>query len=252
MKSRIFGALAGALCAVVLVDIFRPATPYIFYNKSESAPVGWYRLTPNAAIKRDVMVAAFAPKKARNMAATRDYLPAHVPLIKTVWAAAGDEVCSQNGRVTAPNRPDIYAEAQDGLGRIMPGWTGCIILSDRQVFLVSTDVQNSWDSRYFGPVSTDNILGAVKFIGDRAHTEKSEHGRARVKGAEGKIKAGSAPSGLFPCLHIFSGALCTLREALPFCATSQSSLAFQGALLTRNVTHRHGKPHDKGRPRYAL
>lgn len=205
MKSRIIGAIAGAVCVFALLDIFRPATPYVFYNKSESAPVGWYRLSPKERPKRDAIVAAFAPEKARNMAATRDYLPSHVPLIKTVWATAGDRICSSDGVIQAPNRPDIHAEAQDGLGRIMPGWTGCITLSENQFFLVSTYVQNSWDSRYFGPVETDNILGVVEYLGMSAGSAESGNGRARVKGAEGKIKAGSAPLGPFPCLHIFFG-----------------------------------------------
>lgn len=202
MKSRIIGAIAGAVCVFALLDIFRPATPYVFYNKSESAPVGWYRLSPKERPKRDAIVAAFAPDKARNMAATRDYLPSHVPLIKTVWATAGDRVCSSGGVIQAPNRPDIHARAQNGLGRIMPGWRGCITLSEHQYFLVSTHVQNSWDSRYFGPVEKDNILGVVEYLGTSA---ESGNGRARVKGAEGKIKAGSAPWGLFPCLHISFG-----------------------------------------------
>ncbi len=211
MKSRIIGAITGTVCVFALLDIFRPATPYVFYNKSESAQVGWYRLTPKKRLKRDTLVAAFAPEKARNMAATRDYLPAHVPLIKTVWATAGDQVCSENGVIKALNRPDIHAEAQDGLGRIMPGWTGCITLSETQFFLVSTHVQNSWDSRYFGPVEKDNILGVVEYLGTSAGSAESGNGRARVKGAEGKIKAGSAPWGLFPCLHIFFG------SAMRFC-----------------------------------
>ena len=205
MKSRIIGAIAGLICVFALVDIFKPATPYVFYNETVSAPVGWYRLTPNRAIKRDVMVAAFAPENARNMAATRDYLPSHVPLLKTVWAAAGDEICSENGRVTAPNRPDIRTQAQDAFGRLMPVWRGCITLSENQYFLVSTHVQNSWDSRYFGPVEKDNILGVVEYLGGSETQEEAGDGRARGKGADGKIKAGSAPWGLVPCLHIFFG-----------------------------------------------
>ena len=64
MKSRIIGAIAGFVCVFALVDIFKSATPCVFYNKSESAPIGWYRLTPNRSPKRDLMVAAFAPENA--------------------------------------------------------------------------------------------------------------------------------------------------------------------------------------------
>ena len=229
MKSRIIGAIAGAVCVFALLDIFKPTTPYVFYNKSESAPVGWYRLTPKTPPKRDALVAAFAPEKARNMAATRDYLPAHVPLIKTVWATAGDRICSKNGVIKAPNRPDIHAEAQDGLGRIMPGWRGCITLSERQFFLVSTHVQNSWDSRYFGPVETDNILGVVEYLGTSAGSAESGNGRARGKGAEGKIKAGSAPLGLIPCLHIFFGSAMRSCGGAPLLTVQRGAIGVLGS-----------------------
>ena len=229
MKSRIIGAIAGAVCIFALLDIFRPTTPYVFYNKSQSAPIGWYRLTPKETPKRDTIVAAFAPEKARNMAAIRDYLPSHVPLIKTVWASEGDKVCSKDGVITAPNRPDIHARAQDGLGRIMPGWTGCITLSETQFFLVSTHVQNSWDSRYFGPVEADNILGVVEYLGISAGSAESGNGRARVEGAEGKIKAGSAPLGLTPCLHIFFGSAMRVCGGASFFAFKREVIGVLGS-----------------------
>ena len=229
MKSRIIGAIAGLICVFALVDIFKPATPYVFYNETESAPVGWYRLTPNRAIKRDVMVAAFAPENARNMAATRDYLPAHVPLLKTVWAVAGDEICAENGRVTAPNRPVITAQAQDAFGRLMPVWRGCITLSEDQYFLVSTHVQNSWDSRYFGPVEKDNILGVVEYLSGSERREGAGDGRAREKGADGKIKAGSAPWGLLPCLHIFFGSAMRLCRGASLLAFERGAIGVLGS-----------------------
>lgn len=155
-----------ALCGASVYTMIVPQTPYILYNKSDSAPIGWYRLDPNGAPKRDAMVAAFAPAQARNLADMRDYLPYEIPLLKSVWAVGGEKVCSENGTIRAPNRPDIYALAQDGLGRDLPHWEGCITLSDRQVFLVSTYVQNSFDSRYFGAVELEDVLGTVEYLGE--------------------------------------------------------------------------------------
>ncbi len=158
------GAVA-ALCIASLVEIAAPPIPRLLYNKSESAPVGWYAVAPNSRIERSVMVAAFAPTEARKIAHDRGYLPYHIPLIKTVWAIAGEEVCSENGVIHTPNRPDIFAHQQDGSGRKLPSWHGCIILENNEVFLVSTDVQTSFDSRYFGAVPVENILGATRYLG---------------------------------------------------------------------------------------
>ncbi len=201
-----------ALCAAVVWEIVSPPTPLLIYNRSESAPIGWYALDSNGGVTRDVKVAAFAPETARKLADNRHYLPQHIPIIKTVWAVTGEKVCSINGVISAPNRPDIHATMQDSLGRAMPVWHGCITLEKHEVFLVSTDVQTSWDSRYFGPVLLDNVLGTVRYLGvkpDDLAASGIAHGWARdmseANGAEGKIKDGGAPSALTPCLHIFLG-----------------------------------------------
>ena len=161
-----------ALCAATAHEIMSPPTPRLLYNKSESAPQGWYRIYPDGDIKRDSLVAAFAPAQARKLADIRGYLPANIPLIKTVWAIGGDRVCYNNGVITAPNRPDIHALTQDGLGREMPVIEGCLLLGKNEVFLISTDVQTSWDSRYFGAIPISNILGTVR------HLEKQRDGSA--------------------------------------------------------------------------
>lgn len=163
-----------ALCVASLVEIAAPPIPRLLYNISESAPVGWYAVTPTRRIERGVMVAAFAPAEARKLAHERGYLPYHIPLIKTVWAIAGEEVCSENGVIRTPNRPYIVAHQQDRSGRKLPSWHGCVILENNEVFLISTDVQTSFDSRYFGAVPVENVLGATHYLG----TIKSHLGMA--------------------------------------------------------------------------
>ena len=174
MLMRAVPALALTMfCGANLWQIVSPPTPRLLYNTSLSAPQGWYRLYPDAAIERGGLVAAFAPALARKLAHNRGYLPHHVPLIKTVWAGGGAEICSKNGTVSAPNRPDIYALAQDGLGRDMPGFDGCFTLDADEVFLISIDVQTSFDSRYFGAVAASNVLGRVEYMGgDRMTLER--------------------------------------------------------------------------------
>jgi conjugative transfer signal peptidase TraF len=149
------------------VEIAFPPKPVLLYNPSESAPVGWYRLRPKAPIENDILVAAYAPETARRLAHERDYLPYDYPLIKTIWAMPGAYICIQNNRVRVPNRPDIYQLAQDGLGRDMPLLSGCFTLGNDEYFLISKDVQTGFDSRYFGPVARDNILGRVQYLGNR-------------------------------------------------------------------------------------
>ena len=146
-------------------QIFRPPTPRLLYNPSESAAIGWYRVQSNFPIQRGAQVAAYGPEWARRLADKRGYLPYDYPLIKTVWAVAGEEVCFNNQSVSVPKRPDIPVLGQDVLGRDMPQRSGCLVLKSGEYLLISPDVQTGFDSRYFGPVRKENLIGVVHYIG---------------------------------------------------------------------------------------
>ena len=166
--------IKGSIALVIMLavigtsaQILRPPIPRLLYNPSESAAVGWYHLRPSEQPKRSDQVAAYAPLWARNLAQERGYLPSDYPLIKTVWAVAGEEFCYNNQSVSVPKRPDIPILRQDVLGRDMPQVSGCHVLKERQYLLMSPDVQTGFDSRYFGPVEADNIIGVVHYIGGK-------------------------------------------------------------------------------------
>ena len=166
MLIRRLGPLVLAVfCGATLLQTVRPPLPKLIYNPSRSAPVGWYRLEPGSHFNRDDRVAAFAPAEARALASDRDYLPAHIPLIKTVWAVKGDEICHVGDKVIVAGRPVLKRVSEDRFGRKLPALTGCYILKDDDIFLVSKDVQASFDSRYFGPVAVSDVLGRVHFLG---------------------------------------------------------------------------------------
>ena len=146
-------------------QILRPPTPRLLYNPSESAAIGWYRVQSNFPIERGAQVAAYGPEWARRLADERGYLPYDYPLIKTVWAVEGEEVCYNNQSVRVPKRPDIPVLGQDVLGRDMPQKSGCLVLKPGEYLLISPDVQAGFDSRYFGPVKKANLIGVVHHIG---------------------------------------------------------------------------------------
>jgi len=157
-------------------QIIFPPKPVLLYNPSYSAQVGWYKLHQNEPIRLGSEVAAYAPEWARKLADERDYLPYEYPLIKSIWALEGDEVCYNNLSVSVPKRPVITSQAQDVLGRDMPMRSGCIVLAAGEYLLMSPDVQTGFDSRYFGPVRIENILGAVEFLGNRQNDKIADRG----------------------------------------------------------------------------
>ena len=212
MLMRLIPALAvTAFCAASLYQISAPPEPRLIYNATPSAPIGWYAVEHKRPLMRDDKVAAFAPAQARKLAAHRGYLPEHVPLIKTVWAIGGERVCHNGQLVRVPNRPDISVLGQDGLGRALPVMSGCYTLHADEVFLISTDVQTSWDSRYFGPVSLSDMIGPVRYLGE--HLVNSE-GLGTGSGRGGQDKSWEASLGAIPLsAHHFWEASQAVREA---------------------------------------
>src|SRR3546814_2644751 len=85
-------AVIGAGITLVGLTIAFPPAPRLVWNASASAPIGPYAVTPGATVEPGDMVIARVPDRSRMMAAERRYIPADVPLVKRVAAAAGDEV----------------------------------------------------------------------------------------------------------------------------------------------------------------
>lgn len=160
--------IAGGITLLILAnigEISTPPLPKLLYNPTESAPVGWYKIQANRPINVGDKIAVYPPDWARKLGDERRYLPQHYPLIKSVWAVEGTEICYENGIVRVPNYPDIAVLVQDSLGRDMPVYEGCYTLLKNEIFLASNDLDASWDSRYFGAVGKNNVLGHVDYIG---------------------------------------------------------------------------------------
>jgi len=170
-KAIIAGVMTLAVIGTAGQIIF-PPKPILFYNPSYSAQVGWYRLQPDEPVTLGAQVAAYAPEWARQLADERGYLPYDYPLIKTVWAVHGDKVCYNTQSVSVPKRPDIPVLGQDVL-----------VLKSGEYLLISPDVQTGFDSRYFGPVHSENILGVVEYLEESKNLKSSE--KPNLVGSEG-------------------------------------------------------------------
>jgi conjugative transfer signal peptidase TraF len=146
-------ALAGLAAPLVLDPV-----PRLVWNASASAPIGLWRVTPGAAISVGDSVLVEPPRAARRLAAQRHYLPANVPMIKTIAAVSGDTVCAHGAVVTINEQLVAVRRLADRRGRKLPWWRGCLRLSHGQVMLINR-APDSFDSRYFGPVGKGAIIG---------------------------------------------------------------------------------------------
>jgi len=135
--------------------------PMLVWNASASAPIGLYIVAPIQAQAGDLTLIA-PPDWVQSFAAQRGYLPAHVPLVKRIVAQADDHVCAVGGWVLINGRPLAKPLERDSQGRSLPRWNGCRRLTADEVFLLMTNVPDSFDSRYFGPVKTSSIIGRLE------------------------------------------------------------------------------------------
>ncbi len=129
----------------------------LVFNATNSAPVGFYWLDKRRVRTGDY-VFAHVPVRVRTLVESRRYLPRDVPLIKRVGGGYGDRICRIGQDVLINGVRAAVALRYDGQGRKMPQWYGCYVLTEGHIFLLQ-DHPRSFDSRYFGPVGPDIIIG---------------------------------------------------------------------------------------------
>jgi conjugative transfer signal peptidase TraF len=133
-------------------------------------PRGLYLLLPSRSASHGDMVMACAPPKAACLAVLRRYTSRTGPcacrsavLLKYIAAAPGDHITIDGSgvRVNGIPLPNSAREDHDSRGRPVSGITGDFRLAPRQFWLDGLD-ERSWDSRYFGPISSSSIRGVVR------------------------------------------------------------------------------------------
>ncbi|MFX4083484.1 S26 family signal peptidase [Sphingobium yanoikuyae] len=154
----LIGIGASLMTATAMLDYWIRPAPRLVWNASASAPTGLWRITPDVPLGRGDMVLARTPASVRQLAATRRYIPANVPLLKRIAARNGDDVCSLGDRIYVNGDPVAKRLHHDRAGRILPRWEGCELLRGGRLLLMM-DRPDSFDSRYFGPVDSDAIIG---------------------------------------------------------------------------------------------
>ena len=139
-------------------------------NLSASAPRGLYRMVAGRPTRGAWVVACVSPQSAA-LARARGYLgPGPCaggvqPVLKPVVAVAGDvvRVGSEAVTVNGERLPGSSTAASDSLGRELPhmAW-GRYVVGVDELWLISTHVPNSWDSRYLGPISTSQVWSVAR------------------------------------------------------------------------------------------
>lgn len=152
------GVSALSICAILFAAL-APVVPKFVWNASMSAPIGLYRIEEEPPGLGDYALVEPSDCAAK-LIEERDYLPPKTPLIKRIAALSGDEICRDGEAVFINGDHIADALRFDSLGRNMPAWEGCFVLSSDEVFLLNTH-EKSLDGRYFGATKSNQIIGVA-------------------------------------------------------------------------------------------
>jgi conjugative transfer signal peptidase TraF len=154
-------AVGVGACALIWGAGASDRAPRLLLNTTSSVPVGLYAVDVRALGVGDIAVVLPPPGLAAWMA-SRHYLPMRVPLLKEVAATAGARVCGLDGVILIDGIKVGQALHHDRAGRPLRAFSGCQTLTSQEVFLFNAGAEASLDSRYFGPVARDTLIGRAR------------------------------------------------------------------------------------------
>lgn len=141
------------------VSAFIDPPKKLIWNASGSAPVGLYRVVPVDRLDVSDLAVIMPPGNLESFLDERRYLPKGLPLLKRVLALGGTEVCRSGTDITAYGMSYGQARRRDSQGRSLPVWQGCRQIGESEAFFMNWDATDSFDSRYFGPLSLTTVVG---------------------------------------------------------------------------------------------
>lgn len=150
----LFGATAAAAIVAAAPGAGRDR---ILYNHTPSVQVGLY-LRINEAPARGAFVTVRALHVAPAAARARGFDGPRDRFLKRVAAEASDRVCAEGEALVINDAPPLPRRTHDSLGAPIPAWSGCLVLGVEEYLLLG-DTPDSFDGRYWGPVTSDEIEG---------------------------------------------------------------------------------------------
>jgi len=147
------------IAIVITMSIWLIPRPLLIWNASKSVPIGWYLVEHRQPKLHEIAVVKLADWP-ELYAASRGYLPTNVWLLKPVSGLAPSAVCRFGSHVFVDGNLVARAKLFDHKHRVLPHWKGCHALNSDEVFLIAGP-KNSFDSRYFGSVKLDQVIGVA-------------------------------------------------------------------------------------------
>jgi type IV secretory pathway protease TraF len=134
----------------------------LVWNTTASAPAGLYSIEHGTWRVGDRVAVRPSASLAEDLD-RRGILPLGKLLIKRVVAGRGDTVCRDGERVTVNGSQVAVAKVASRTAEALPLWGGCRRLGASEVLLLG-DTSDSYDGRYFGVTSEQDVIDRVKIL----------------------------------------------------------------------------------------
>jgi conjugative transfer signal peptidase TraF len=153
----------------VIIAIIKYYGFYFTYSATMSVPRGLYLIVPAKKFERYEMVEFLPPPKILDFVRDLRWLPKSGLLIKYVFAVPNDYVCVRKNYIWINDKKVGKIYEFYSFGKKLPQTKICGRLAADKYLLMSTKKERSFDGRYFGAISVNNIVGRAIpiFIIDR-------------------------------------------------------------------------------------
>lgn len=158
-------SFAGGMYGLFILIILSVIYPHkmLVYNYTNSVPLGLYLILPIPVQKGD-LIAFEPPYKAKELIRQRKYLRTDAYLIKHIAGVPGDQLCTCDDTLLVDGINYGTIARKDREGRELTPYHYCGKINDGFIVAIK-GMKNSFDSRYYGPVPEENIIGkAVPFL----------------------------------------------------------------------------------------
>jgi type IV secretory pathway protease TraF len=162
MRGRAVTLSVAAAAIAMLCFSGNASSARLVWNTTASAPVGLYSIEQGIWRVGDRVAVRPSASLAEDLD-RRGILPLGKLLIKRVAAGRGDTVCRDGERVTVNGSLAAIAKVASRTAEALPSWGGCRRLSTSDVLLLG-DTPDSYDGRYFGVTSAEEVLGRVGLL----------------------------------------------------------------------------------------
>ncbi|UTW43590.1 S26 family signal peptidase [bacterium SCSIO 12844] len=144
-----------------MVSILKLFNIQLRYQGTQSMPVGIYLQYPAKEYYIGDDIIFYPNTSVEKLILKRGWLSEKEPLLKEVVASKGDFICAKGGYLWINQQKIAPILKKDRKGRALPEITLCRYLNANEFWVMGISSPYSFDSRYFGIVKRQNILGKV-------------------------------------------------------------------------------------------